>query len=192
MDDTKSQIENSNIQPMKNIGIKIEKIGQLKNHIDGILSTYKLLFEEMLEIKNLIEQYNDSVDEKNEENNEKVEKYIEGLTNKLDEIIKKDKKSLNIIEKYKLIFEGNDDNDNNSMASDKNSIQEEEVNQFYLSNYDKENSKVNISLHESKIGTPSKTTEVSTQSKKEDDEENIKTRKFRKDFNAVINSLKFK
>ena len=193
MDDTKSQIENSNIQPMKNIGIKIEKIGQLKNHIDGILSTYKLLFEEMLEIKNLIEQYNDSVDEKNEENNEKVEKYIEGLTNKLDEIIKKDKKSLNIIEKYKLILEGNNDNnDNNIMASDNNSIQEEEVNQFYLSNYDKENSKVNISLHESKIGTPSKTTEVSTKSKKEDDEENIKIRKFRKDFNAVINSLKFK
>ena len=188
MDDTKSQIENSNIQQKKNINIKIEQIDHLKYHIDDIISNYKLLCEEMLEIKNMIEQYNNGIDEKNEENNKKVEKYI---TNKLDEIIKKDKKSLNIIEKYKSTLEGNEDNnDNNSMTSDKNSILEEEVNHFYLSNYEKENIKVNISLHESKIKSQSKTTEVSSQSK--DDEENIKKRKFRKDFNVVINSLRFK
>ena len=89
MYETKSQIDESNSQSNENINIKIEILDKLKDDIDKIIKTYKLLCEDLNGIKNLIEQYN----------KEKVEKYIENIKNKLNEIIKEDKINVHIMEK---------------------------------------------------------------------------------------------
>ena len=88
MIETKSQIDDSNSQSNDNINIKIEILDKLKDDIDKIIKTYKLLCEDLNGIKNLIEQYN----------KEKVEKYIENIKNKLNEIIKEDKINVHIME----------------------------------------------------------------------------------------------
>ena len=113
MIETKSQIDDSNSQSNDNINIKIEILDKLKDDIDKIIKTYKLLFEDLNGIKNLIEQYN----------KEKVEKYIESIKNKLNEIIKEDKINVHIMEKYL-----DDENYNNSRASNSNPIKEVKVN----------------------------------------------------------------
>ena len=102
MIETKSQIDDSNSQSNENINIKIEILDKQKDDIEKIIKTYKLLCEDLNGIKNLIEQYN----------KEKVEKYIESIKNKLNEIIKEDKINVHIMEKYL-----DDENYNNSRAS---------------------------------------------------------------------------
>ena len=177
MYETKSQIDESNSQSNENINIKIEILDKLKDDIDKIIKTYKLLCEDLNGIKNLIEQYN----------KEKVEKYIENIKNKLNEIIKEDKINVHIMEKYL-----DDENYNNSRASNSNPIKEVKVNSndSKFEKSDDENIKSIFLLDKSIIEVKATTTEESTKTK--DDVENITKDKFRKNFNAFIRILKFK
>ena len=124
MYETKSQIDESNSQSNDNINIKIEMLDKLKDDIEKkIIETYKSLSEDLNGIKNLIEQINIDINEKNDKNKEKAEKYIENIKNKLNEIIKN---NVHIIENYKFTLE--DENYNYSGASNSNPIKEVKVN----------------------------------------------------------------
>ena len=158
MYETKSQIDESNSQSNDNINIKIEILDKLKDDIDKIIKTYKLLFEDLNGIKNLIEQYK----------KEKVEKYIENIKNKLNEIIKEDKINVHIMERYL-----DDENYNKSRASNSNPIKEVKVNSndSKFEKSEDENNKSIFLLDKSIIEVKATTTEESTKTK--DDVENI-------------------